>query len=160
MIHNDIIRSLRYTLDISDAEVAGIIRLSGHDISPEEVKRFLKKEGEEDYVECKAKIAGYFLDGLIIKNRGKRETGPDDGQVKKSAEHLTNNDILKKIRIAMNLMEDDILEIFSLAGYDISRGEITALFRKKGHKHYRDCGDQILRNFLRGLTLKIRKSEE
>jgi len=155
MIYNDILRSLRFSLDISDNDVAGIIRLSGHDVPLAEVRSFLKKEDDDEYIECSAKILGYFLDGLIISKRGKKEEGGAAVSEKKS-QYLTNNDIMKKLRIAFNLKEEDMLAVFNLSGFELSKGELSALFRQKGHKHFRECGDQILRNFLKGLALKMR----
>ncbi len=73
---------------------------------------------------------------------------------------MTNNDILKKLRIACNLKEEDMLEIFRLADFEISRHELSALFRKEGHRNYKECGDQILRRFLDGLIIRNRGKAE
>jgi uncharacterized protein YehS (DUF1456 family) len=73
-----------------------------------------------------------------------------------TGQRLTNNAILKKLRIALQLKEDDMVGILKLAGVDISTSELTALFRKEGHRNYKECGDQFLRNFLKGLTLRYR----
>lgn len=64
---------------------------------------------------------------------------------------LTNNDILKKIRVALELKDEDIIHILKLSEFDISKSELNALFRKPDHPNYRECGDQLLRNFLNGL---------
>lgn len=69
---------------------------------------------------------------------------------------ISNNLILKKLRIALDLREEDMLSILELAGFPLTRPQLSALFRKEGHKHYRECGDQILRNFLAGLALRCR----
>ena len=69
---------------------------------------------------------------------------------------LTNNDILKKIRIALELQESDILEILSLAHFDLSHTELRALFRNPDHRNYKECGDQLLRRFLDGLIIRNR----
>lgn len=68
----------------------------------------------------------------------------------------SNNDILKKLRIALQLEEDDLLEIFGFAEFPITKPQITALFRKKGHPHYKECQDQLMKKFLAGLALKYR----
>jgi len=70
---------------------------------------------------------------------------------------LNNNLIMKKMKIALELRQDDLMEIFSMAGVTVSKGELTALFRKEGHKNYRPCQDQFLRNFLKGLGLRNRR---
>ena len=99
-------------------------------------------------------IMEHFLDGLIIHKRGKKENKTET--VKKTAVPLTNNIILKKIRIALELQEDDMLGILKLANVQLSKSELTALFRRVGHKNYKECGDQFLRNFLKGLTIRYR----
>ncbi len=65
---------------------------------------------------------------------------------------LTNNDILKKLRVALELKDDDIVHILKLAEFDVTKSELTALFRKPDHPNYKECGDQLLRNFLNGLV--------
>ena len=78
------------------------------------------------------------------------------GETRKPDSRLTNNAILKKLRIALELKEDDMLGILKLANVDISKHELTALFRKEGHKNYKECGDQFLRKFLKGLSIRYR----
>lgn len=154
MINNDVLRSLRYTLDLSEPELVNIIQLSEHDIERSVVAGFLKKEDEEGYVECGDEVMTSFLDGLIVYKRGKSEAQPEPAA--KTISTLTNNTILKKLRVAFELKEDDLHAILEQAGFAVSKPELSALFRKKGHKNYRECGDQILRNFLKGLTLRYR----
>lgn len=69
---------------------------------------------------------------------------------------MTNNDILKKLRIALNLHEEDIMEILSYVDFKVSHSELRALFRSPEHRNYKECGDQILRKFLDGLIIKNR----
>jgi uncharacterized protein YehS (DUF1456 family) len=69
---------------------------------------------------------------------------------------MTNNDILKKLRIALELKDTDIIEILKLAGFEITKAEVSALFRNPDHRNYKVCGDQILRNFLNGLIIRNR----
>ena len=73
---------------------------------------------------------------------------------------MTNNDILKKIRVALNLKDTDIIDILRLADFEITKTELSALFRKEGHKNYKECGDQILRRFLNGLIIRNRGKRE
>jgi uncharacterized protein YehS (DUF1456 family) len=155
MTNNDIFRRLRYALDLSNPAVLEIFKLSGRDLARAEVLALLKKEGEEGYQECSDEDLERFLDGLIALKRGKRqgEAAPAGGT------RLCNNDILKKIRIALELKEAEMLGVFKLAGFPTSKSELTALFRTKGHENYKECGDQLLRNFLKGLTLKYRDDE-
>lgn len=152
MTNNDILRRLRYALNINDSTMIELFRLSDFDIDQTRLTALLKKEDEEGFIVCSNDVMKHFLDGLIIYKRGKKEAAP--GQAKESASPLTNNTVLKKIRIALELHEDDMLAVLKLAGMDISKSELTALFRKEGHRNYKECGDQFLRNFLKGLTLR------
>ncbi|MDD5330566.1 MAG: DUF1456 family protein [Sulfuricella sp.] len=154
MNNNDVLRSIRYALDLSEPAIVDMIKSSEHEIDRTAVSALLKKEDEEGYVECGDAILSAFLDGLIVQKRGKIEPRPE--QANKPNARLNNNTILKKLRIAFELKEEDIHGILEQAGFAISKPELNALFRKKGHKNYRECGDQILRNFLKGLTGRLR----
>ena len=66
---------------------------------------------------------------------------------------LTNNDILKKLRVALQLKDEDVQKILKLADFEISISEINALYQKPDHRNYKECGDQLLRNFLDGLVI-------
>ena len=92
-----------------------------------------------------------FLDGLIISRRGPRDLQP--GVAQPSEESLTNNLILRKLRIALEMNDADMLKTFGQAGVSLSKSELSALFRGVGQRNYKECGDQLLRNFVRGLTL-------
>jgi len=152
MNKNDILRRTRYALSISNSEMVQIFNLMDHDISEAEILNILKKEDADDYVECSDKELELFLDGLIISKRGRKET-PGPEPVIKPTLQLSNNMVLKKLRIALNFKETDMLEMFRLSGFDITKPELSALFRKKGHKNYKVCGDQIIKYFLKGVTI-------
>lgn len=154
MNNNDILRRLRYALDISNPVMIDIFQLSGCTIEQSTLIKLLKKEEEEEFISCSNPLLSFFLDGLIIHKRGRRES--DAGQAPKPDASLNNNAILKKLRIALDLKEDDMLAIMGLAGVKISKAELSALFRNKDHKHFKECGDQFLRNFLQGLTIRNR----
>jgi len=155
MINNDVLRRLRYALDFSDAKMLEIFALSDVKISRDQLLNLLKKDSEEGYAELDNKLMAAFLDGLVIYKRGPLENRP--GQVQKPEPPLSNNSILKKLRIAFNFREEDMLDTLRLADFELSKSELSAFFRQKGHKNYRECGDQILRNFLQGLTVYCRK---
>ena len=154
MTNNDILRQLRYALNINDSTMIEIFKLADHEIEQSSVTGLLKKEDEEGFALCGDAVLGYFLDGLILHKRGRKEMRL--GETRKSDSRLTNNAILKKLRIALELKEDDMLGILKLANVDISKHELTALFRKEGHKNYKECGDQFLRKFLKGLSIRYR----
>lgn len=155
MINNDILRRIRYIFDYSDTHMIDIFRLAEYQTTRVELKTWLKKEDEEEFVECPDKYLATFLNGLIIKNRGKK-----DDTVPVPEEHLTNNMVLMKLKIAMALSSDEVLDILTLAEFRISKHELSAFFRRAGHRHYRECLDQFLRNFLTGMKLKYRDKQE
>ncbi len=97
-------------------------------------------------------MLAYFLDGLVFFKRGKDESRPP----LPIELPMTNNIILKKLRVAFELKEEDMLAVLQASDFPISKPELSALFRKPGHNNYRPCGEQLLRNFLRGLTLRVR----
>ncbi len=154
MTYNDILRRIRYALNIDDPTMIEIFSLAGHVIEQSLLTSLLTKEGEPGYASCSSRVLGYFLDGLIVKKRGRNEAGP--GGQQRPASHLTHNAILKKLRIALELKEEDMLDVLKLADIQLSKAELTALFRKEGHKNYKECGDQFLRNFLKGLSMRFR----
>ena len=158
MNNNDILRRLRYALDISNPTMIEIFKLSGCNIEQPTLLKFMKKEEEDDFIACSNPMLSFFLDGLIIHKRGRRDS--DNGQPQKPDAELGNNAILKKLRIALDLKEEDMLALMQLAGVKITKSELGALFRNKGHKNYKECGNQFLRNFLNGLTLSNRKIAE
>lgn len=149
MIKNDVLRRLRYALDLSDSEVTEMFALGDYKIEKDELNSYFKKDEDAGFAECSDFVMSCFLDGMIIKKRGKKEGAPLAPKDKNMV--LTNNAVLKKIRIALNFQEVDMLAILSLNGMAVSKSELSALFRVKDHKNYKECGDQLLRNFLTGL---------
>ncbi|OGJ84794.1 MAG: hypothetical protein A2487_20015 [Candidatus Raymondbacteria bacterium RifOxyC12_full_50_8] len=154
MTNNDVLRRVRYALDLSDATVVNIFALAGHTMQLQFLINFLKKEDEPGYLECSDRVLEYFLDGLILKRRGPRDPKAPKPVPMKGP--LSNNAKLKKLRIALELKENELLAIMKLADMPVSSPELTALFRKEGHKNYKPCGNQFLRNFLKGLTIRLR----
>jgi len=150
MLNNDVLRSLRYILNVSDAKLAEIAWLAGCEIPAAEMVAYLKKDDEPGYKPCGDRIMAHFLDGLVIYKRGRDESRP----IPPIELPITNNLVLKKLRVAFELKEDDIHGILAAAGFPVSKPELSALFRKAGHSNYRPCGDQLLRNFLKGLALR------
>ncbi len=73
---------------------------------------------------------------------------------------MTNNDIFKKLRVALKLRDDEIVDILALVDFKISKSELGAFFRKEEHPNYMECGDQVLRNFLNGLVIHLRGTKE
>ncbi|MBO9717367.1 MAG: DUF1456 family protein [Pseudoxanthomonas sp.] len=157
MINNDVLRSIRYMLDLSDTRVVEITRLADPEfpLDKADIPALLKKEGEAGMVACSDRVLAHFLDGLVVYFRGRDESQPPRPVEKR----ITNNLVLKKLRVAFQLKDVDMHEIFASAGFPLGKPEMTALFRQPGHGNYRPAGDQVLRNFLKGLTLRFRTGE-
>jgi uncharacterized protein YehS (DUF1456 family) len=157
MINNDVLRSIRYMLDLSDQKVAEIARLAdpGFGLAREDVHAFLLRDEEPGYLACDDAVLAHFLDGLIVHRRGRDESLPP----RPVEQRISNNVVLKKLRVAFELKDADLHEIFVAAGFPVSKPELSALFRLPTHKNFRRCGDQMLRNFLKGLTLRVRGAQ-
>lgn len=170
MNNNDILIRLRYALNLKDAEMIEIFKLGDYKVTLEEVQKMLIKskdsdhqaaldEDEENYIKCNPFMLESFLNGLIIFKRGKQE--PKPGQPEKPEMTLkdnrhVNNVLLKKVKIALSLTSEDMLDILKLAGVTVTKGELGAILRKEGHPKYVVCGDKYARNFLKGLAMKYR----
>ena len=151
MTNNDVLRRIRYIFDFSDSKMIEIFGLANLEVSRAQVSDWLKKEDDPAYQNCADIKLATFLDGLIIYKRGKKE-----GHQPKLEKRLTNNIIFRKLKIALDLKADNVLNILDLVNIRISKHELSAFFRKPDHKHYRNCKDQILRSFLKGVQLKYR----
>lgn len=154
MINNDVLRSIRFMLDLSDGRVAEIVQLADPAavLDRADVQAYLRKEDEPGFAPLDDRLLGLFLDGLIVHYRGRQEGAPPRPPEKR----VNNNAILKKLRVAFQLNDVDMLHAFESGGRPVSKPELTALFRQPGHTNFRLCGDQLLRYFLRGLTLRVR----
>jgi uncharacterized protein YehS (DUF1456 family) len=174
MNNNDILIRLRYALDIKDTDMIEIFKLGGIVVSEEEVAKILVKqkdnyfnkdekddiEEKEDILTCSNYMLESFLNGFIIYKRGIKET--DTENQTPPAFYMNNRNInnilLKKLKIALGLSSDDMLDILKEAGVIITKGELSAVFRKEGHKNYKECGERYSRNFLKGLAIRYRNN--
>jgi len=155
MTNNDILRRIRYIFDLNDSKMIAIFGLADHMVTRGQISDWLKKDEDPAFQKCSDTELAIFLNGLINDKRGKKEESQPEPE-----KHLTNNMIFMKLKIALNLKAEDVLEIMALANLSISKHELSAFFRKPGHKHFRDCQDQILRNFLKGMQLKYRAATQ
>ena len=149
MTNNDILRRIRYMFDFSDLKIIAIFKLVNSDVNKANVRDWLKKKDDPLLKELTDKELATFLNGLIIETRGRRE-GPQP----EPEDRLNNNIIFRKLKIALDLKADDILDLFALTDQKLSKHELSAFFRKPDHKSYRPCMDQYLRNFLTALQTK------
>jgi len=151
MTNNDILRRLRYTFDFNDSKMVSLFELAGLKVPQEQIINWLRKEDDPEYQNCADTKLAIFLNGLIIDKRGKK-----DGPQPVPEKSINNNIIFMKLKIALNLKAEDVLEIMALADLRVSKHELSAFFRRPDHKHFRACKDQILRNFLSGVQIKYR----
>ncbi len=151
MTNNDILRRIRYLFDYNDSKMVELFKLTNHNLVKADVTAWLKKEDDPGLVDITDRELDVFLNGLIIEKRGKRE-GPQPEPL----DELSNNMILRKLRIAFDLKTDDILDLFASIDKKISKHELSSFFRAPGHKNYQQFMDQYLRNFLNALQAKYR----
>ena len=153
MTKNDILRRIRYAFDFNDSKMIAIFGMADHEVTREQVSNWLKKDDDPDFEELADIDLAIYLNGLINDRRGKRE-----GAQPEPEKRVNNNIILRKLKIALDLKAEDILEILTLSDTEISKHELSAFFRKPDHKHFRKCKDQILRKFIDGIQTKYRQS--
>ncbi|MEH7457338.1 DUF1456 family protein [Bacillus sp. JJ1127] len=169
MSNNDILKRVRYAMDIKDTDMVEIFKLGGMEVTKEEVVDMLTKIKkspqheaenadviEDDYVlTCDMMMLESFFNGFITLKRGKQDPKPGQPMPLQGNESA-NNLLLKKMKIALSLTSEDVLDILDSVGVKVTKGELGALLRKKGHKNYKECGDRYARNFVKGLAVKYR----
>jgi uncharacterized protein YehS (DUF1456 family) len=151
LTNNDVLRRLRYSFDFSDSQMIAIFKLADYDVDRSTVSNWLKKERDPDFEFCSDRQLATFLNGFIAERRGKKP-----GAAPEPEEHLTNNIIFRKLKIALDLQAEDILEILAQMDVKISKHELSSFFRRPDHHHFRPCMDQIFRKFLSGLEKQYR----
>ncbi len=149
MNNNDILRRIRYLFNFNDLKIVELFKLVNHNVDDETVSNWLKKDDDPLLQEMTDKELATFLNGLIIEKRGKRE-----GPLQEPEDRLSNNMILRKLKIALDLKTDDILDLFASIDKKISKHELSAFFRSPNHQSYRPFMDQYLRSFLNALQAK------
>jgi len=165
MTNNDILIRLRYALDIKNTDMVEIFKLGGMKFTKEDVLNMLikiKDEEEadipENYIKCNNKMLEAFLNGLITFKRGPQQSksGQQEGAPPVTGNESSNNMLMKKVKIALALTTEDMLELLDEGGVSVSKGELGAILRNPSHRNYKECGDRFVRNFLKGLTYKYR----
>lgn len=148
MTKNSIFRRIRFIYNFSDQDMINIFKLVGVVVNRTQIIRWLNKEDHEDYLDMKDEELAAFLNGFIILKRGKK-----DGPLPIAEKELTNNMIFRKMRIALNLIDEDIIKILASVETRISKHELSAFFRNPAQRQYVACNNQILRNFFQGLEV-------
>lgn len=155
MDNNDILRSLRFTFNYGDSDMMKLFRSGGMEVTRTQVCEWLKREDDPDFKSIYDQPLASFLNGFINEKRGKKE-----GEQPVAEKKLNNNIVLRKLKIALNLKDDEMIEILKLANFHLSKSELSAFFRNPSQSQYQLCKDQIMRNFLNGLKLKYRPNTE
>jgi uncharacterized protein YehS (DUF1456 family) len=148
--NNDVLRRLRYALQLDDAAAAKLVVLGGESATAELAARWRLQDSAAEFITCDDTVLRALLAGLITDRRGAR-AAPTVGQ-SSPAVTLDNNLILKQLKIALSMRTQDIQQAVQAGGGSHSDSEIGALLRKFGSRNYRRCGDQVLRQFLSGLA--------
>ncbi|QOV09405.1 DUF1456 family protein [Viridibacillus arvi] len=167
MDNNDILIRTRYALDIKNRDMVEIFKLGGMEVTREEVPKILTKtkdefddevnvEENDDQIKCDYKMLESFLNGFITFKRGKQEAKPGQAKAPETTKDHVNNMLLKKLKVALQLTTEDMLDILDDGGIAVSKGELGAIFRKPGHRNYKECGDNFARKFLKGLAVRYR----
>jgi uncharacterized protein YehS (DUF1456 family) len=147
--NNDVLRRLRYTFNYNDKQMITVFASAGLQVSREQVSQWLKKDDDTDFINCMDSQLAYFLNGFINEKRGKKE-GPNPVAEKR----LTNNIVLTKLKIALNLKAEELIELLETVGFRLNKPELSAFSRRTDHQHYRECKDQVLRNLLHAIDKK------
>lgn len=163
MTNNDLLIRLRYAFDIKNVDMVEIFKLGGMSYTKDEVMNMLIKVQEdevapENFIKVNGKMLETFLNGFITFKRGPQKD--ENGQVKApmpvTGKESANNMLLKKVKIALGLTSEDMLDLLYEGGVTVSKGELGAILRNPTHKNYKVCLDRFARNFLKGLTMKYR----
>jgi len=146
-------RRIRFTFDFSDSEMINMFALADFEVSRAEVSDWLKRDDDPEFRELLDVQLAVFLNGFIVLNRGRKEgLQPEPEQL------LSNNAIFRKLKIALNLKDEEILSILERADMKISKHELSAFFRNPNQSQYRPCNEQMLRKFLIGMQKKYKGS--
>lgn len=144
MFYNRLIKEIQEALDLKDLTVVLIYKTADESLSKEDILDVLKEREESGFTELNDEGFCLFLDGFIGYKRGEIKSSGFEGE-------LTNNKILKKLRVALNFKDEDMLATFKKSGREIKKSELSAFFRREDHKNYKDLRDKYLLEFIRGL---------
>ncbi|EAQ52411.1 hypothetical protein BCU71_12200 [Vibrio lentus] len=155
MTNNEILRRIQHALNLKNAQIIKAIEQADVTVAHDQVINWLKDDNDKSCSKMKDKELAVFLNGFINLKRGKKE-----GVQPKPEVALTNNMIFMKLRIALNMKAEDVLDILEVVGISLSKYEIGAYFRKPENKNYKVCEDQLLCDFLNGVQFTNRPDSE
>lgn len=144
---NEIVNKTIEAIGLNIDDLLEIYRLVDYKIDTDSIGKWSLSPDDDNFLLCSYEDLGNFLDGLIILKRG---ASADEKRADEIVE-LTNNLILKKLRVALNLKEHDIEIIFALGEISLTKQQLSSLFRKETHRNFKVCSDELLMAFLDGL---------
>ena len=144
---NEILYRIHKALNLSQEDIIKAYKLEDYEMETEHLDALLKRRLDKGFELCSYEELGIFLDALVTFKRGPSDKKKDSDAIVE----LTNNLILKKLRIALELKEAETEIIFGLAEVELSKQQLASLFRKEGHKNFKPCSDELLMAFLEGL---------
>ena len=152
---NDIFRKLTQSLLLDTPKIQALFAVTEIDLSDKDVANLLKTDYQPGFEAMPDYILTIFLNNLIDEQRGKKA----DAQAEVIEKHhkISNNDVLKKLRIAFNLHEQDVRDALKLATIELTKSDLSALFRKPGHAQFKGCDDSLVLDFIEGLGLLLQE---
>lgn len=145
MTNNYTLKSIMTAIDLDKVAVLKAYKLVDKKITQDDVDDILRDEDNEKFILLSDEGFELFLNGLIAYKRG-----PSDKKAKKQKIYFSNNIVLKKLKIALDLKDEDIVQIFANDGLEITKSQLSAYFRRDGHINYRKCSDILLKRFIKG----------
>jgi len=161
MNNNDIVRRIRFIFNIKNEDMRRIFELGDLPINGDRYRAIMTKQPIEaprdEYL--KRTELERFMNGLIISQRGIKKDA--DGQIiapdfSMQRDNDINNVVIKKLKIAMTYTNEDLMAFWEAADFTVSKGEVGAMLRRKGHPKYLVAGDQFMRKLLAGMAATFR----
>lgn len=146
---NDIFRKIIQALSLDTAQIQALFSPSDIDLSEKDVANLLKTDYQPGFEAMPEYILIIFLNNLIDQRRGKKVDAV--AEVIEKHTKISNNDVLKKLRIALVLHEQDLRDALKLVTIELTKSDLAALFRKAGHEQYKACDDELVLDFIEGI---------
>jgi uncharacterized protein YehS (DUF1456 family) len=154
---NDIFRKIVQSLPLDTPQIQSLFAPSDIDLSDKDVANLLKTDYQPGFEAMPEYILIIFLNNLIDQERGKKADAVAEA-IEKHAK-ISNNDVLKKLRIAFVLHEQDLRGALKLVTIELTKSDLAALFRKAGHEHYKACDDELVLDFIEGIGLLLQQKK-
>lgn len=154
---NDIFRKITQSLTLGNLQIQQLFALSAIDLNDKEIANLLKTDYQPGFEPMPDYVLLIFLNNLIEQQRGKKNDAEQE-VIEKHAK-ISNNDVLKKLRITYNLHEQQVRDALKLATIELTKSDLAALFRKPGHVHFKACDDELVLDFIEGLGLLLQQRQ-